>query len=433
MVVAATSALLPFATARAAAANYHAADAASLQAAAAAASASSGPSTIELSAGTFLPTSTVRIGGDVTIVGPGAAPGAKLQGSSVEPFPSPLLVVEPHARLTLWNVALSFSGGAGSPAIDDFGALDLESSTVSGNQGAGVLVESRGSATVRNSTLSDGSDFGLIDDGTANVLSSTVAFNKQGGIENGGSLSLTNTIVAENGASDCVGGATASDYSLDGDGSCRVGALGGMNPELGPLIVNGGPTQTRALGTGSPAIGAGDASKCPAEDQRHFARPAGRCDIGAYQTGATPSAGSGTGSGTGSGASRPGGEGSSATGRSGRFVGFTAHGDLRGARRSRIAFAVRAMVGQRRASFLYSDHRGHAVLRALSVTSLVINATRGTATLRGAGVQLPGRRRVRVTLNVENRRGHRSLGIRLSSGYSRSGHLLSGSITFIRT
>jgi hypothetical protein len=90
------------------------------------------------------------------------------------------------------------------------------------------------------------------------------------------------------------------------------------------------------------------------------------------------------------------------------------------------------MVGHRRASFLYSDHPGHAVLRTLSVASLVINGTRGTATLHGAGVELPGRRRVRVTLTFENRPRHRSLRIRLSSGYSRSGRLLTGTITFIR-
>jgi hypothetical protein len=395
----------------------------------AAADASSAPSTIELSGGTYLPTSTLRISGDVTIVGSSAAPGAKLEGGSVAPFPSSLLVVEAGARLTLWNLELSVGGGSGTAAIGDFGALDLESSTLAGNKGAGVLVASRGSATIRNSTLSDGLGLGLVDDGTASLLSSTVAFNKQGGIENGGRLSLTNTIVAENGASDCAGGATASDHSLDGDRSCGVGALGGMNPELGPLAANGGPTHTRALGAASPAIGAGDAAKCPAEDQRHFARPAGRCDIGAYQTGAAPSAGSGTGSGT----SGPGGEGSLSTGRLQRFVGLSAHGALRGARRSRIAFAVRAMVGHRRATFLYSDHRGHAVLHALSVTSLVINGARGTATLRGAGVELPGRHRVRVTLNFENRPGHRSLRIRLSSGYARSGHLLTGAITFIRT
>src|SRR5262249_50715004 len=162
----------------------------------------------------------------------------------------------------------------------------------------------------------------------------------------------------------------------------------------------------------SPAIGTGDASRCPAEDQRHFVRPAARCDIGAYQTGATPSAGSGAGSGTGSGASGPGGGGSSATGRLGRFVGLTAHGALRGVRHCRSASGGRAMVGPRRPSFLSPDPRGPAVRPPLNVPPLDINGPGGPATLRGAGVQLPGRRRVRVTLNFENRRGHRNLRIR---------------------
>jgi hypothetical protein len=91
------------------------------------------------------------------------------------------------------------------------------------------------------------------------------------------------------------------------------------------------------------------------------------------------------------------------------------------------------MIGHRRASFLYTDHRRHVVLRALSVSSLVINGNRGSATLRGDGVDLPSRRRVRVTLNLENHSGHRSLRIRLSSGYFKSGHLLTGAISFIRT
>jgi hypothetical protein len=57
----------------------------------------------------------------------------------------------------------------------------------------------------------------------------------------------------------------------------------GVNPLLGPLGDNGGPTRTHALGAGSPAIdAAGDA--CPATDQRGVARPLGaRCDIGSYE------------------------------------------------------------------------------------------------------------------------------------------------------
>lgn len=53
---------------------------------------------------------------------------------------------------------------------------------------------------------------------------------------------------------------------------------------LGSLADNGGPTNTQALGAGSPAIGAvllpGD---CPATDQRGALRPQGGCDVGAYE------------------------------------------------------------------------------------------------------------------------------------------------------
>ena len=71
---------------------------------------------------------------------------------------------------------------------------------MAGNNGPGVLVEPGATATVRNSTLSDGLYAGLIDDGTASLFNSTVAFNEDGGIEDRGTLNLTNTIVAENGA-----------------------------------------------------------------------------------------------------------------------------------------------------------------------------------------------------------------------------------------
>jgi hypothetical protein len=412
----------------ASAATYHAHDGASLQAAVADADASSPSSTIELTGGVFQPTSTLTITGDVTITGPSSAPGAKLNGGSVTPFPSDLLLVEAHAKLTLWNVELTTGGGEGTAAaLDDFGALDLESSTVAGNNGPGLLVQPGGSATVRNSTLSNGLDFGVVDAGTANLFNSTVAFNKGGGVyDTGGTLNLTNTIVAENGSSDCSKRATTSDHSLDSDGTCGVGALGGTNPLLAMgLLNNGGPTQTHSLETASRAIGAGDDSKCPAEDQRHFTRPQGRCDIGAYESGAVhggaeaaPRIGVGSGPSAGAG---------------GALVRVSAHGTLRGARRSRITFSLRAEVGHPRATFGYSDGVRHVVLHALSVKSLAFDGGRGVATVRGSSVEMPGKRRVSVTVVLVSRSGHRSLRIRLSSGYYTTGSLLKGAITFTRS
>jgi CSLREA domain-containing protein len=77
--------------------------------------------------------------------------------------------------------------------------------------------------------------------------------------------------------------------NLATDGTCPGFTLPGTNPLLGPLNVNGGPTETHALLAGSPAIDA--ASDCLGidgatvqVDQRNTSRPKGpACDLGAYE------------------------------------------------------------------------------------------------------------------------------------------------------
>jgi hypothetical protein len=245
--------------------------------------------TIVLAGGTYVPTATLTLtntAGPQTIEGPTSLPVARLTGSSVEPFPSELLVVKAGVSVNIKDVVLTIGGGLGVPAIVDSGSLTLEASTVSGNKGPQVIVESVGTATARNSTISDGSDFGVIDHGTASFFNSTVAFNKNGGIESTGTLNLTNTIVAENtGSGDCAGAATTSDHSLDSDGSCGVGALGKTNPLLQKELLNdGGSTPVHSLKPGSPAIDAGDKATCLATSQEGQPRPdvsGTACDIGA--------------------------------------------------------------------------------------------------------------------------------------------------------
>jgi hypothetical protein len=62
-----------------------------------------------------------------------------------------------------------------------------------------------------------------------------------------------------------------------------------IDPLLGPLQDNGGPTQTMALLVGSPAIGAGDPTNAPPTDQRGASRIFnGTIDIGAYEVQAAP-------------------------------------------------------------------------------------------------------------------------------------------------
>ena len=59
-----------------------------------------------------------------------------------------------------------------------------------------------------------------------------------------------------------------------------------LDPKLGPLAANGGPTLTMALLPGSPALDTGNTSLAPNVDQRGFPRPAGlAADIGAFEYG----------------------------------------------------------------------------------------------------------------------------------------------------
>jgi len=102
---------------------------------------------------------------------------------------------------------------------------------------------------------------------------------------------LLNSIVALNiGDSPDVAGAFQSHgYNLIGvdsssSGFSAPGDLVGLDPKIGPLADNGGPTLTMALQPGSPAIDAGAAIGAPVTDQRGVPRPQGAgVDIGAFE------------------------------------------------------------------------------------------------------------------------------------------------------
>src|SRR5262249_22733382 len=145
-----------------------------------------------------------------------------------------------------------------------------------------------------------------------------------------GVVNLVNTIVAKNTASDCSAKVTSSDHSLDGDGSCGVDGLSGVDPRLGPLVDNGGPTTTHALLDGSPAVNAGNPGACPAVDQR-FAPRVNGCDLGAFELGGTPPSKAGSGAsgqtGVGTGGTGAGNGGGTETGAGGkRAASVSAHG-----------------------------------------------------------------------------------------------------------
>ena len=157
-----------------------------------------------------------------------------------------------------------------------------------------------GRGTALNCTFATNAGGLVIFGGSSTALNCTFASNTTGLYINGGSVSLSNSIVAGNTAADIYGTVTTDGgYNLIGTGgSSGTGGQGGLtngtnhdqvgvtDAKLGALANNGGPTQTFALLTGSPAINAGDPGfgTLPATDQRGLTRVyGGRLDIGAYE------------------------------------------------------------------------------------------------------------------------------------------------------
>ena len=197
-------------------------------------------------------------------------------------------------------------GGSSSlgGAIAQYGEMNLTNSTVAENdsQVAGGIFASNSSDSA--------------------LLHTTVAENEAtevgGGIAAGFAnfFSLRATIIAHNTGGDCYEESKGSPFfslgsNLDTDNSCNLNEATkddkqGQDPFLGDLQDNGGPTETMALPSDSPAVdavfplqissrapqGGGGSQSCPPPqtDQRGVERPkdgdgegAVRCDMGAYE------------------------------------------------------------------------------------------------------------------------------------------------------
>lgn len=223
---------------------------------------------------------------------------------------------------TIYNNQASAINGGG---IDNTGSgtITLIGSTVNANEAAvrGGGIENTGGSvmTLVNTTVSG--NYALIDGGgiynfgssimtlrnatiaSNNANSDGVGSGNGGGIYNGsGTVNFRNTIIGLNRrglfggtADDCYGSITSQGYNLVQTlTDCMIlnddnTNLKNVNPLLGALAANGGPTQTRALQTGSPAINTANPAGCTDQngatltgDQRSAAR-FGTCDMGAYE------------------------------------------------------------------------------------------------------------------------------------------------------
>jgi hypothetical protein len=205
------------------------------------------------------------------------------------------------------STVASNRAAAGGGIMNTFsGQLALERSTVADNEateGGGVWNSVSGQVTLTDSTVSGNTaeeGGGLFTFGQVTLRSVTVADNaaaRGGGVWISSvdpPVSLINTVVAANQAweecADLLGNIDSQGHNLIGDPAGGSGFDGTdllqVDPMLGPLQDNGGPTQTHALLPGSPAIDAGDNTGAPDWDQRGEGFPRivnGVIDIGAYE------------------------------------------------------------------------------------------------------------------------------------------------------
>jgi uncharacterized protein (TIGR03437 family) len=214
-----------------------------------------------------------------------------------------------NGALTVTNSTISGnttdnSGGG----IGNFGVLTVINSTISGNTANGFFgggsISNGGTLTVTSSTISgnsapngDNKGGGILTFGAATITNCTITNNAAAGaasaggvFRSGGTVTIRNSLIAANvnNASQpdvvAVGnsGITSNGYNLIGNRGTvafsqtgdQSGGAGNpiLNPFLGPLADNGGPTQTHALLVGSPAIDKGSSSG-QIRDQRGVTRP----------------------------------------------------------------------------------------------------------------------------------------------------------------
>ena len=226
------------------------------------------------------------------------------------------IVVDGNAASRVFNInsstvslnSLTIQNGKadhGAGIYNDYGLLTITNSTISGNTATGGMGgginNHNGTLRTINNTISGNTASlggGIYNYGELIAKSSTLAGNTAsdygGGIVTRTGIHFSNMLLAANTGGNCDGPIADDGYNLDDGSTCGVGpsyySLNNVDPKLGPLADNGGPTKTLALGSDSPAIDAGYDTVCSDVttvnnlDQRGVTRPQGdHCDIGAYE------------------------------------------------------------------------------------------------------------------------------------------------------
>ena len=240
-----------------------------------------------------------------------------------------LLSAGPHS---VDGSALTGNFGVNLGAIHSLGPLTVTRTSITGNNGGGVNVEAgpAGDLTVAETTIAgnlpaDAGVGAITAEGDVSVTNSTIHNNIGGfvgALTTPGDVTVSFSTITENGApedvsnnaaggidsftansvvlegvilagnfnglnpSNCndTGGVTETGPNLDDQDSCGLAppSLLNTDPQLGSLASNGGPTQTRGLYPGSPALDAAPACGVPF-DQRGTPRTDAACDLGGFE------------------------------------------------------------------------------------------------------------------------------------------------------
>jgi uncharacterized repeat protein (TIGR01451 family) len=191
-------------------------------------------------------------------------------------------------RSTFTGDNASQSGGAFE--YDSGDGLLLANDTFDGNESVqgGAIYFNRTATTgmivLQNDTIAHNSGYdggGIYDPADANTIENTIVADNSGGVTTHGGVDCYQSAPTDNAGAADVGG------NIDSSGTCFSDSVThdhtSVNPDLGPLAANGGPTETDALLGSSPAIGDAVSATCPTTDQRGVVRPSA-CDSGAFQT-----------------------------------------------------------------------------------------------------------------------------------------------------
>jgi len=232
--------------------------------------------------------------------------------------------------LTVTNSTFSENTSPYGGAINiDGGKATISGSTFANNTATGSSTASAGAVYVNNATVyisnstftgnaaTDGNGTAvaggvIFSDGTVTIVDSTLDGNDASGqsgtsggaiFVNSNTVTIGGSIIADNrvvnGGNNTQGNCASFGTIADGGGNLESGTDCGLSsglqntePNLGQLGSNGGPTQTMALPSGSPAIGHGSCvlkdagGQTITADQRGDPRPApgtSYCDPGAFE------------------------------------------------------------------------------------------------------------------------------------------------------